>query len=372
MDAKQFRESIYNSLEQGDVDEAVTGLVHYLRDSDFFKQYNSALLFKSKWETIKREQLNGTISRPEYELALSKIITGVQTLVGEIVPNKRAATVASAPAPPSSVRSITWIIVVIAVIVVGGLFFRSLTSAIVKGNNPGMHPADGVAAEAVKLMRDSNPETIKPAVNATPETLEPAEFDLPNGSQVAYKAMFSTWPTNENEHGSAKPSQSWNGYEIEALSNTWVGPGRSIMLDNSFNNDFIYDMYFKVLQGTPSLEVTLSDDGQNYSTIDLYLQLEDYSFTIEEGFLKDNFYKSTAKTFTKDRERMDSRIVAQINLKNINKISFLRVGNTVKFYFNNFLIKSFEPFHINFKKISIGTAFKSTLQITSIEVKASK
>ncbi|MFN0034528.1 MAG: hypothetical protein ACKVUS_05630 [Saprospiraceae bacterium] len=83
MTSKQIKQKIHSHLHKGEIEDAldflISGLVSQQR-----RDYDNALMLKAKWEGLKQEQLRGVISRQEYELAISKVIAGIQTITNEV------------------------------------------------------------------------------------------------------------------------------------------------------------------------------------------------------------------------------------------------------------------------------------------------
>ncbi len=84
MTSKQFREKIHSHLHKAEIEEALNLLISSLDGSRQLRDHDNALMLKAKWEGIKQEQLRGVISRQEYELAISKVIAGIQTVTNEV------------------------------------------------------------------------------------------------------------------------------------------------------------------------------------------------------------------------------------------------------------------------------------------------
>lgn len=84
MKTQQIREKIQSYLIRGEIEDALNLLISGLDGSQQRRDHDNALMLKAKWENIKQEQLRGTLSRPEYELAVNKIIAGIQTITNEI------------------------------------------------------------------------------------------------------------------------------------------------------------------------------------------------------------------------------------------------------------------------------------------------
>lgn len=84
MKTQQIREKVQSCLVRGEIEDALNLLISGLDGSQQRRDHDNALMLKAKWENIKQEQLRGTLSRPEYELAVNKIIAGIQTITNEI------------------------------------------------------------------------------------------------------------------------------------------------------------------------------------------------------------------------------------------------------------------------------------------------
>ena len=84
MNSQSFNAQVQEALIQGNIDEALLRLLEGLKAQGQRQAYDNALLLKAKWETIKQEQLRGVIARSEYDLALNKIIAGIQSIILQI------------------------------------------------------------------------------------------------------------------------------------------------------------------------------------------------------------------------------------------------------------------------------------------------
>ncbi|MFT3705110.1 MAG: toll/interleukin-1 receptor domain-containing protein [Agriterribacter sp.] len=222
-----------------------------------------------------------------------------------------------------------------------------------------------------QTVKKENTETQAEANNKlTPATTcEPEKVDFTSGKNIVYSADFSVFSKQQNQYGTVQPSANWNLYEMEALSNTWVGLPSYIKLSTALENNFIYDIWFKIIEGNPSVNVILSDDGVNYSNYQFYLDVSQdatSTYTAEEGWIKDNFYASVKKQFA-ERAIVSNCVTSKINWKEINHITVKRDGETIYYYLNNYLLQSFQAAVFPIKKTTFSLAQKSKIQITSIE-----
>ena len=90
MNSSQIREEIQSYLEKGEIEKALNALITALNKSSLRREHDNALLLKAQWEGIKQEQLRGILSRQEYEVAVNKIVVGVQTVTNDVHNNKTA------------------------------------------------------------------------------------------------------------------------------------------------------------------------------------------------------------------------------------------------------------------------------------------
>ncbi len=200
-------------------------------------------------------------------------------------------------------------------------------------------------------------------------TCETENLSFSSGNNTVFKADLSAVAKKNDTNGNAQPAQGWNYYEMEAFNNTWVGPPLYINLNTSLDNNFIYDMWFKVNEGWPTISCTLSDDGVNYSNYQFYLQTGDnnaVTYSCEEGWVKDNFYASVKKQFA-DRVAVPACFLVKIHWSDLNHISIKREKETIRFYLNNYLLQSFQASVFPIKKTIFALAQKSKVDITTIE-----
>ena len=81
---KQFREKIQYHLVKGEIEEALKLLISGLDRNQQRREHDNALMLKATWERLKQEQLRGVISRQEYDIAISKVVVGIQTIMNDM------------------------------------------------------------------------------------------------------------------------------------------------------------------------------------------------------------------------------------------------------------------------------------------------
>jgi hypothetical protein len=165
MTAMEIREKVQSYLGRGEVEEALATLVAALDNSGQHRHYDNALLLKAKWESIKQEQLKGVLTRQDYEVAMNKIITGIQTVVNDIdkdlVYNKQNNK-------QNSVNTKVIILLVsLLIIAIGIIYFVSYTE---KTN-------DNTAIPTIEKPRNM-PSPIEPANESKPVTIETKKPEL--------------------------------------------------------------------------------------------------------------------------------------------------------------------------------------------------
>lgn len=213
-----------------------------------------------------------------------------------------------------------------------------------------------------------SPVVVKRLNEARERSENTRPVDFVSGSKAAYVAKFSTWPKVSNEHGYARPEGSY--YALEARSNTWVGSGRLLPI-TILRGDFIVEMSFRVIHKTNcGLSITLSDAGDDYSQLVFYFDIWDsgsLNFSINENDVDDDFY-------VKLKRKVADRTSVPVNLSSVdwtkgNRLSVKREGNSISFYFNGHLLKSFYSSIFDIKKVGVGLAFKSKILLTSLEAR---
>jgi Effector-associated domain 11 len=117
MSAKLIRDKVFAALAKGDIEGALVLLLSYLREGESSMQHDSALMIKAKWETMKRDNLNGTISRTDYNLEQAKTIAGIQALANELVPNDRYPNY-GAPTQLPARKNNKWIFIAGAILLI--------------------------------------------------------------------------------------------------------------------------------------------------------------------------------------------------------------------------------------------------------------
>lgn len=197
-------------------------------------------------------------------------------------------------------------------------------------------------------------------------------MDFKEGSKVAYRADFSAWPRKKNQHGIAQPAN--GGYEIEAKSNTWVGPGRHIKITTDIRKNFILNLTFRVVHKTDtSLHITMSDAGKNYSQVDFFFDIWSsgkLTYSVYENWVKNNFYVNTKRKFA---ERLPVNFnTEQINWHKDNLLTIKRDNTRMSFYLNSINLDTFYIPTFPFKQIGIGLAFRSKIHFKSIEARIPK
>lgn len=89
MNIKQIREKVQASLAGGRIEEALFFLVANVDGRRYRQEYDNALILISKWKNIKQEKLNDLISRQEYEISVSKIMVGIQSILNDLEENPK-------------------------------------------------------------------------------------------------------------------------------------------------------------------------------------------------------------------------------------------------------------------------------------------
>lgn len=182
MTSKQIKQKIHSHLHKGEIEDAldflISGLVSQQR-----RDYDNALMLKAKWEGVKQEQLRGVISRQEYELAVSKVIAGIQTITNEV--DKIEENNKEHKNAPSRSFNRVWIAAgIVCLLGISGWYIASkdwtkradaidtnLPKTVTDGNDPNKR------AEAVKAPEEISPNQ-KPKIEApTPSKKEVEEQD---------------------------------------------------------------------------------------------------------------------------------------------------------------------------------------------------
>ncbi len=187
-----------------------------------------------------------------------------------------------------------------------------------------------------------------------------------NPGMTVYNAQFMTWPTVRNEHGYV--GAEGNKYVMEAVSNTWMGPGKFLPV-TTLNGDFTMDISFRVLyRNDCSLQITLSDAGSDYSQLDFFFDIWQSgapTFSIYENSVRNDFYVNISRRFA---ERSPIRQGFPIpDWKNTNRLSINRKGNSVTFSLNGKALRSFLSPAFPVKKLGLGISFKSRIHIVSVK-----
>lgn len=206
-------------------------------------------------------------------------------------------------------------------------------------------------------------------IEEKPNWSEPNRPKQPSSNQnnlnkIVYNANFSNFPHNNTAYGSAYPNGSV--YTLQAKDNHWLGFGKSLPI-TPLKRDFTINYKFKVLSGSPSISLNLSNAGTNYTSFDFYYSIsnEHDTFSISENWVKNNFYVNRVKEIAQT-QRVPSHL-DNTNWSNTNTFTINRTGNQISFYLNNTLIKSFPATFFNLKQFSIGIAGKSKVNIISVE-----
>jgi hypothetical protein len=205
---------------------------------------------------------------------------------------------------------------------------------------------------------------------------QPETPDFANGSTTVFQANLTTLGSQKNEHGNVQPSQFGNVYEMEAYSNTWIGfpaPDYFIKMAQPLEGNFLLESWFNIKEGSPVIQYTLADDGASFYAFHFYVELWENAaptFTSELGYTN-NGYAQMSKQFA-NRQKIPACVVSKINLSGSNHIAVKRENETVTFYLNNYPLQTFQSAVFPVRKIAVGLAFKSKVDISSIEAKIAR
>lgn len=197
--------------------------------------------------------------------------------------------------------------------------------------------------------------------------------DFANGSNTVFQANLAALGSQQDEHGSVKPSQFGNVYEMDAYSNTWIGlpaPDYFLKMAQPLEGNFLLESWFTIKAGNPVVQYTLADDGASFYALHFYVELWENApptFTSELSYTN-NGYAQTSKQFA-NRQKIPDCVASKINLGGSNHLAVKRENETVTFYLNNYALQTFQTAVFPVRKIAVGLAFKSTVDITSIEAK---
>ncbi len=233
-------------------------------------------------------------------------------------------------------------------------------------------------SEIMSLCKDTpTPDpVVQPEKTLPPAILKFNAFqfnnDFPGGSRIVYTADFSKWPRKANQDGIARFEE--NGYILEAVSNTWVGPGQLLPIAPALNRNYILDIAFQVIHKTSaSLSITLSDAGTNYSQVEFFFDIWQNgtpTYSIYENWVKNNFYVTVRRKFA---ERVPVKInTEQIKWNSSNTLTVKRENRQITFYLNGLELERFSMPAFTVKKIGTGLAFKSKVRLISIKARVPK
>ena len=198
------------------------------------------------------------------------------------------------------------------------------------------------------------------------------DVDFTRGSRVAYRGQFNAWPKQKNQYGVAQPEA--KGYGLQAVSNTWVGPGQYVDITPDIHGDFILDLTFKVVHRTnASMSITLSDAGKNYPQVEFFFDIWEkgnLTYSIYENYVKNNFYSNIRRKFA---ERLPVKWnTSTIDWGTPNTLTIKREGNRMAFYLNRVQLHGFSVPTFPLKKMGLGLAFKSKILFTSVQARVPK
>lgn len=197
--------------------------------------------------------------------------------------------------------------------------------------------------------------------NATP-------VDFPQGSRLVYKANFSQWPAIKNKRGYVRPEA--DHYAMQATSNAWIGPNGYLPIRQLYG-DFIVDVSFRVVEKENcSINIKLSDDGQNYSQFDFFFDIWQSSiptFSVYENWVEKDFYVNIKRRYA---ERMTvPKHLASIDWSQINTLSIKRNGKELSYLLNGHVLELFNAPHLNIRKMGLALAFRSKVYIMAVKAR---
>lgn len=191
--------------------------------------------------------------------------------------------------------------------------------------------------------------------------------DFPSGSLRVYSADFASWPLIQTDQGVI--AREMGAYVLKPASNTWLGLGRMLEM-TPLTGDFLFELRFRMLERSPgsSLMLELVGSGNDADGLLVYFTVEDphpANYSIIKGRLKDNFYLLTEETLA-------DRLPLPPDLQNRdwsagNKLQLKRDGGTLYFFVNDAFVTQFPVPVAPLARLGLGAAFKSRVEITSIE-----
>jgi hypothetical protein len=142
-------------------------------------QHDSALMIKAKWETIKRDNLNGTISRTDYNLEQAKTIAGIQALANELAPNDLYPNY-GAPTQLPARKNNTWILIAgsILLIVISVVTFKAFT-------NGGQEAKDQAPPKEVELPTPQKPDDYDRLVGVAQKFYDEGKYKMASDTNNA-------------------------------------------------------------------------------------------------------------------------------------------------------------------------------------------
>jgi len=229
-----------------------------------------------------------------------------------------------------------------------------------------------------KIFPESEPgQPINPGTSEDPPNKESQAqhiSDFPGGSRRVYIADFSSWPTEDSEHGTISLTYT-NCYEIQPFSNTWMGPQRLIDIP-SVEGDFVFDIWFE-LQSNPSssLQFQLYSGGNESIAINAYLSVWGsgsitYSLTryhVRSGGGLPIPYVVRSEEIVMRQELPDN--LKSHDWTKESKMTLKREGGSLYFFVNDGFVKQFPTSLFPVTQIYLSAAFKSKVVITSIEAR---
>ena len=193
--------------------------------------------------------------------------------------------------------------------------------------------------------------------------------DFEGGSRRIYSAPLGEWPVNHTEHGLTKIE--YGTYVLEPNANTWVGPGRWLDIA-PLQSDFVLQFRFRILKRNPSaaLSFGISGSDKDADYVKVYLDVwsdQNVTYSAESGRIKDSFYVVRERAIS-ERETVRDEI-SRNDWSKGGTLNIMRDGGVMRLFVNEIFLKEFPVSRFPVAKISVGAAFASTIQITSIEAR---
>lgn len=213
------------------------------------------------------------------------------------------------------------------------------------------------------------PQSSQGDTSKDPSPINSPEPDFSSGSTRVYSSVFSEWPESQNEHGSIRVKH--GTYVLQPSSNTWIGPGRWMDI-TTLEKDFVIDLRFRIKERNPSavLSLGLASAGQDADYVKAYLDVwssENVTYSLEKGRIKDNFYVIRENSIA-EREQVPVEIRGH-DWANGATVTLKRQGGIMQFFVNGSFVRAFPISRFRVSRLSLGAAFKSTLEVTSIEAR---